>query len=234
MRGNYGEREFYTVASQLDQGRVSLDEVETKLDELLSVLFNQDGSLRSNDFHNYLYRLFDSGRGYYGWAGLRYFLYEYELSLSPRAKKVEWEDLLKSGKDRITIEHIYPQTETPEWAVAFNDIEPERRPHYGGSLGNLLLLSGSVNSSLQNVSFANKKTARYVGDRIVRDGYSNGSHSEIEIVERWKNWGPDEIRERGLKLLRFMEERWNFTFQSDDIKERLLFLWPEDEDDLQS
>ncbi len=95
MKSGYGQSEFYTAASHLDQGRIELDEIEHKLDELLSVLFNQDGSLRSNDFHNHLYRLFEAGRGYYGWSGLRYFLYEHELDLSPRAKKVEWEDLLK-------------------------------------------------------------------------------------------------------------------------------------------
>ncbi len=137
---------------------------------------------------------------------------------------------MKSERDRISIEHVYPQTETDDWATVFKDIEPERRHYYKGSLGNLLLLSGSINSSLQNDSFANKKKAKYNGDRKIRNGYSDGSHSEIEVSQQEK-WGPDEIRERGLKLLDFMERRWNFSFESDDAKEELLFLRLEEEDE---
>lgn len=232
MRSNYGESEVYTAASQLDQGKIDLDEIERRLDAMLSVFFNQDGSLRTNEFYNVLYRLFEAGRGYYGWSGLRYFLYEYELDLldQSRQKKVEWEDLLKPGRDRITIEHIYPQTETPDWATAFKDIQLERRPYYGGSLGNLLLLSGSINSSLQNDSFANKKHPRYdPRGRKIRNGYSDGSHSEIEISQN-ESWGPDEIHERGLKLLKFMERRWDFRFPSENVRESLLFLSSDDEE----
>lgn len=225
MKSNFGASQFYRAASDLDHGRIDLEELARSLDGKLSFTFNQDDSLRSNGFQNILHRGFESGSGYYLWSGLRYFLYEYERDLltQSRQKKVEWDDLLRPGRDRITIEHIYPQTETQEWASAFNDIEPKRRRYYNGSLGNLLLLSGSINSSLQNHSFANKKKAKYNGDKKVRNGYEDGSHSEIE-VSRLETWGPDEIRERGLKLLRFMERRWNFTFQSDDDREQLLFL----------
>ncbi len=231
MRSNFGASQFYTTASDLHHTRINLNDVADRLDEKLSFTFNQDGTLRSSGFHNLLHRRFESGDGYYGWSGLRYLLYEYELDLytQSRQKKVDWGDLLRPGRDRITIEHIYPQTETEVWASAFNDIEPERRRYYNGSLGNLLLLSGSINSSLQNDSFANKKKAKYNSEgKKVRNGYSDGSHSEIEIA-RLEKWGPDEICERGLKLLRFMERRWNFTFQSDDDREQLLFLNSDEE-----
>ncbi len=234
IRSDYGSSEFYTAASDLNHNRIDLNNIAHRLGVKLSFTFNQDGSLRSSDFHNFLYKMFESGSGYYGWSGLRYFLYEYELDLfaQSRQKKVEWDDLLRPGRDRITIEHIYPQTETEEWASAFNDIELERRRYYNGSLGNLLLLSGSINSSLQNDGFADKKKAKYNGDKKVRNGYSDGSHLEIEVSQMEK-WGPDEIRERGLKLLRFMETRWDFCFQSDDDREELLFLKSDEEYDRQ-
>jgi hypothetical protein len=96
-----------------------------------------------------------------------------------------------------------------------------------------LLLSGSINSSLQNDSFANKKKPKFNSQGIkVRNGYSDGSHSEIE-VSRLGKWGPDEIRERGLRLLRFMERRWDFSFQSDDDREELMFLRSDEEYDRQ-
>jgi len=231
---NYRASEFSRVANDLYKGSISLESFKERLNNGLSFTINEDGSFRSSNFEAILRGRFESGSGYYTWPGLRYFLYEYELDLLDRSrqKKVEWKDLLRPGGDRISIEHIYPQTETEEWALAFKDIEPERRHYYKGSLGNLLLLSGSINSSLQNDSFANKKKAKYNGDKKVRNGYSDGSHSEIE-VSRLEKWGPDEIRERGLRLLRFMEKRWDFSFQSDDDREELLFLRSDEEYDRQ-
>lgn len=232
---NYGASEFYRTASDFYNGKVSLENLKGNLNYRLRFTLDEDGSFRSSNFQAILHGRFESGSGYYTWPGLRYFLYEYELDLldQSRQKKVEWEDLLKPGSDRITIEHIYPQTETPEWAAAFSDIEPEKRRYYNGSLGNLLLLSGSINSSLQNDSFANKKQAQCNSEgKKIRNGYSDGSHSEIE-VSRLEKWGPDEIRERGLKLLRFMERRWDFSFQNDDDREELLFLRSDEDNEPQ-
>lgn len=42
--------------------------------------------LNSEQFHSALVTLFSGGDGYYRWSGLRYFLYEYELSLLSRQK----------------------------------------------------------------------------------------------------------------------------------------------------
>lgn len=86
----------------------------------------------------------------------------------------------------------------------------------------MLLLSGSINSSLQNDSFGNKKAAKYdeKGNKV-RNGYADGSHSEIEVSQSSK-WGPEEIHERGLRLLGFMERRWDLEINDHD-KQRLLF-----------
>ena len=48
-------------------------------------------------------------------------------------------------------------------------------------------------------------------------GYFNGSYSEIEVSEK-DEWTPDAIRERGRKMLEFMEERWAFKFSDWDIE----------------
>ena len=73
-----------------------------------------------------------------------------------------------------------------------------------GALGNLLPLSQSVNSALQNDSFEDKKHSKNTGRR----GYENGSHSEIE-VSKLQDWTAFEIYSRTEKLLVFMQERWN-------------------------
>lgn len=225
-RANYRSSEFYNAARALDQREITLNDISKKLDIGLSYTFNVDGSLRDIEFHNILRKKFENGLGYYGWSGLRYFLYEYELSLlsESRQKKIDWNDLLKSEKDKISIEHIYPQTETAEWANAFAEAPSENRRYYSATLGNLLLLSTSINSSLQNDSFNEKKTAKFnaAGEKI-RNGYSDGSHSEIEVSQE-NTWGPEQIERRGMKLLSFMEKRWCFRFKNDAQKRKILFL----------
>jgi uncharacterized protein with ParB-like and HNH nuclease domain len=225
-RANYGSSEFYNAARELDRGEVDLVAITKKLNAKLEYTLHEDGTLRTDDFYNLLFKKFKEGSGYYGWSGLRYFLYEYELDLLSESiqKKVDWNDLLKSERDRITIEHVFPQTETEEWAMSFVSVEPADRKFYSASLGNLLLLSSAINSSLQNDSFSEKKHARYDSSgKKIRNGYSDGSHSEIE-VSAFSSWGAEEIKSRGIKLLKFMETRWDFRFKNDTERERLLFL----------
>lgn len=225
-KANYGSSEFYNAARALDRREIDLVEITKQLDERLSYTFNEDGSFRIDDFHNVLFRKFKDGDGYYGWPALRYFLFEYERSLlaQSRQPKVDWSDLLKTEKDRISIEHIYPQTETDEWAECFASVEVDHRPYYSASLGNLLLLSMSINASLQNDSFADKKAVKLdSAGRKLRNGYSDGSHSEIE-VSQLASWGPDQIKSRGVQLLSFMEGQWDFHIRNDQERERLLFL----------
>ena len=223
---NYGSSEFYNLARSLDRNEATLQTIEAALKKRKSYTFNDDDTFISTDFYNILFNKFKSGSGYYGWSGIRYFMYEYELSLlsKSRQKKVDWSDLLKSKRDKISIEHIFPQTETPDWLKAFDGKEASERKYYAATLGNLLLLSMSINASLQNDDFGIKKKAKVnEGGEKIRNGYSDGTHSEIEVAE-CPEWGPSQIRERGLRLLRFMERRWGFRFKSDDEREQLLFL----------
>jgi uncharacterized protein with ParB-like and HNH nuclease domain len=225
-RANYRSSEFYNAARALDRGEIDFKEIERKLEHDLAYAFNEDGTLRIDEFYNLLFKKFKNGSGYYGWGGLRYFLYEYELSLFDAAvqQKVNWDDLLKTEKDKLSIEHIYPQTETSEWAKAFKGVSKKIRSAFGASLGNLLLLSAAINASLQNDSFNIKKNAKYgTAGQKLRHGYCDGSHSEIEVSQH-DEWGPEEIRERGVRLLRFMETRWEFSFLDDEQRERLLFI----------
>lgn len=225
-RATHGSSDFYNMARAVDRNEATPDTIVDKLHERLSYAFNDDGSFRTNSFYDALFKLFKEGSGYYGWSGLRYFLYEYELSLltGSRQKKVSWRDLLKPGKDRITIEHIFPQSPGSDWDDAFGHLSNRARSRYCGTLGNLLLLSQSINSSLQNDAFSSKKHPKFNEDGIkTRNGYSDGSHSEIEVAQL-DSWGPEEIHHRGLRLIDFLADRWNIRFANDQEKERLLFL----------
>lgn len=229
-RSNYRSSEFSNAVRAIDRGDMDLAELKERLLNQMSFTFADDGHFSNADFDLLLKRKFENGHGYYGWSGLRYFLYEYELGLlsSSRQKKVDWADLLKTPKDTISIEHIYPQTATEAWKPAFKGIPKREREAYLNSLGNLLLLASAINSSLQNDAFAEKKKPKCNHDGTkLRNGYADGSHSEIE-VSLCEDWGPDEIRERGVRLLRFMEKRWDIRFDDDQAREKLLFIGTRD------
>ena len=225
-RSNYGSSEFSNAVRAINRGDMDLADLKRRLRSWMSFTFTDEDYFTNDDFYLLLKKKFENGQGYYDWSGLRYFLYEYELELlsNSRQKKVDWADLLKTAKDKISIEHIYPQSETAAWESAFKGIRKKEREAYRNSLGNLLLLSLAINSSLQNDAFADKKKSRDNRDGSkLRNGYEDGSHSEIE-VSRCKDWGPDEIRERGIRLIRFMERRWDICFTDDQAREKMLFI----------
>ena len=175
-------------------------------------------------FRNHINELFSKNdrEGFYSWSGLRYFLYEYELYLQDNANtKVTWEDFNKRKKEE-TIEHIYPQSATDiYWKKRFGNLKPTEKRLYLNSLGNLLLLSRSKNSKLQNYDFDKKKCLQSKDGKDI--GYYNGSYSEIEVSKR-AEWTNKEIIGRGLSMLQFMEERWNFKFKDWGLeKEEILF-----------
>lgn len=166
-------------------------------------------------------RRFDSGEGFYGWRELRYFLYEYEYELSTcnNLQKVDWNLFSKVEKDKVTIEHILPQTPTKwYWRNQLRQYSENEVKLLSASLGNLLPLAQSINSSLQNDSFYDKKNPSSPGRR----GYVNGSHSEIEVALE-KDWTAQNILNRGLLLLGFMESRWGIKL-SDKQKMHILHI----------
>ena len=225
-RSNYRSSEFSNAVREIDRGDMDSAKLKERLRNRMSFTFTDEGQFKHDDFYLLLQKKFENGQGYYGWPGLRYFLYEYELELlsSSRQKKVDWVDLLKTPKDKISIEHVYPQSETVAWEPAFNGIRKQEREAYRNSLGNLLLLSSAINASLQNDAFADKKNPKFNRDGSkLRNGYADGSHSEIE-VSHCEDWGPNEIRERGIRLIKFMEKRWDIRFADDQAREAVLFI----------
>lgn len=113
--------------------------------------------------------------------------------------RADWEVFSKNQRDKVSIEHILPQTmEDPYWIEKFEAYDEKEKRNPCQSLGNLLLLAHSINASLQNISFPQKKNPRDGRRR----GYSHGSHSEIEVAA-YEDWTGEAILERGKKTTRF-------------------------------
>lgn len=214
---------FYNAAHVLFIGDGDLVYVEQTLKEN-EYLFNLKAF---QDFIDDKFRK-SNGQGFYDWKMLRYFLYEYELHLQQLVNgesKVTWEELEKR-KDELskTVEHIYPQTPTDgSWKKAVdqrlnnNKKKINRVLH---SIGNLVLLRSDKNISISNEPFEYKK--KYANAKGVLNGYFNGSYSELEVAE-YENWTIDEIHDRGVKMLKFIEDRWDINLEEEGFDiERIL------------
>lgn len=209
-QSTYKSSDYYRKTREVYMGNMSLSDVA----EDLTNTTNENTGDAVTVFVTKMNRQFISKDGFYSWRGLRYFLYEYEYSLASKYKldKLSWADLTKVVKDKVTVEHILPQTPTKlYWRNNFRQFNPEEIKTLSASLGNMLPLSQSINSKLQNDGFDDKKAR----------GYSNGCHCEVEISKE-DSWDAKHIYDRGMKLLSFMETRWDFKFEDTKQKEDLL------------
>jgi hypothetical protein len=219
---NYRNSEYYRLTKQLQNGDISINHVCDSLKTRIEYWQSPEGTFNYLGFKAYIDRQYRNGGGFYWWNGLHYFLYEYETEkvIQNGNQKIDWTLFVKSKKDKVSIEHIYPQTPDNEyWKNTFSNYSEEQKKYLTGSLGNLLPLSSSKNSSMQNDSFPDKKSP--IGKS--HKGYTDGSHSEIEVAA-YRNWNADAILERGFKLLEFMERRWNIKFLNNESKKDMLFL----------
>ncbi len=228
-RGDYRSSEFYNASRDLYYKDTDINTIVETLNERLKFTFNEDGTFKTAAFKDHISNKFKYGSkdGYYGWSAIRYFLYEYEYSLFEKSKaetkKIVWDEFIESKKrDHVSIEHILPQSPDDDcWEKEFGGYyrKEEQLNSLTHSLGNLLALSQPKNSSLQNYCYKAKRA-----DRDTVRGYFNGSYSEIRVAERYSDWTPTAIKERGLELLRFMEDRWDITLGDESNKIKLLNL----------
>ena len=204
---------FYNLAHQLYNWEVKLDEIIEQLEKIDYLSDNKVAN--ANWIISKSERNFKNYKWFYSWANLKYFLFEYERTLDSTTEKIFPKDFFKKDeKDHVSVEHIYPQTpDDNSWILPFETYTTIEKKYLTNSLWNLLPLSQSINSSLQNYPFKVKKERRY----------ADGSHNEIE-VSKYNQWTPQEILERWLKMVNFMEQRWDFKFESDYDRKKFLGL----------
>lgn len=216
-RSNTGDSEFFGMARELLKGQRTISSVINSINEWVDYYYDPDR------FYNYISEKYELGQqGFFKWDSLRYFLFEYDAWLIKRSKqysiKLSWNQLKTNSNDKVTIEHIFPQTPSNQyWQERFGRLNKEQITWITNSLGNLVPLSLAKNSSLQNDDFKDKKNN---GSGV---GYYNGSASENEIAQL-DEWLPESILLRGLELLQFMETRWRISLGDERFKAKLLHL----------
>lgn len=204
-RSNTSDTRFYRLANELFWNGIedNPDYISEAIEQQIDYWMDIDGFVKSME------EKYDRMDGFYDWSGIRYFLYEYEKELQGKNDvKVDWDVFEDNHKNKVSIEHIYPQTDTEAyWQDRFTGDDHRLLRH---SLGNLLLLSKSKNSEAQNDGYDKKKVL-----------YQHGSHSEIDIAVNYSEWTPAAIVKRGKELLHFMEVHWSISF-TDAQKQKLL------------
>jgi hypothetical protein len=217
FNATYRSSEYYRKARSLYLKQMDIDDLIYDINDTV----DQNIEYALPNFVTRIEKYFDEGYGFYDWNCIKYFLYEYEYKLARKNNldKISWELFSKTEKDKVTIEHILPQTPSKYyWRNQFRQFDEDEIVLLAAALGNLLPLSRSINSALQNDSFEDKKNSKKSGRR----GYQNGSHSEIEVAQE-KDWTAKKIYYRSKRLLEFMEERWQFHFSPEQM-EALIYV----------
>ncbi|KAF3984380.1 MAG: DUF262 domain-containing protein [Methylococcales symbiont of Hymedesmia sp. n. MRB-2018] len=204
-------QEFYSYPCKFNRD----NSIENFNDNLEKVIMNIDQKNKYFDgvqFIEQITNLFKQdkkdgkfGKGFYTWGGLNYLLYEYELYLQQKTKG-SVEKILWANINKESIEHILPQTPKGKWLDVINPLKTEKtRNKVIHSIGNLVLMSVSKNSTLSNKSFDKKKEI-----------LSNGSYSEIAI-SKYEIWDIERIKERGINILKFMRNRWKLNITEEQL-----------------
>ncbi|WP_440068180.1 DUF262 domain-containing protein [Tenacibaculum discolor] len=213
-RYHYGiySSSFIELATELSEKSISSDKVTQTISDFNNKIYNDPDNKKA------IIKTFKNN-GFYKWDGIRYFLFEYDMALYEKSKtereKLDWNTF--SGSDYKTVEHIYPQSARKDcWKKHFSKYTTKQRSIIRHSLGNLVPLSQPKNSSFQNKCFLDK-----VSNSENTVGFRFGSYSENEVTKH-QEWTPIQILERGIKLLDFMEKRWNLNIG--DVNDKINFL----------
>ena len=205
-----------SLAANYSNGKMTVTGITNKLEESTNKLISHE------EFIDNLVKQFKSG--FYKWDGIRYFLFEYNRSMQLKSKsndlKIDWREMNMRMSDFKTVEHIYPQSSRKNcWKNDFKGYSSYQKRKLKNSLGNLLPLSQPKNSSLSDKCFNDKKVN---GEDYI--GYTYGCYCEIEIANNYSSWTPNNILERGLKMLKFMEDRWRIKLGDEEDKIKILAL----------
>lgn len=206
---------FSEIVVKLNRGEMVITGVIEKLKKVYEQLISNIELSKS------VIRFYGKNGFYNRASWLRYFLYEYELSLMKKSKtnieKLNRWDLYERSYN--SIEHIYPEnSHCKYWLEMFNEFDGKQKNALKNSLGNFVLISSEKNGKLGNKPFPEKKANK---ENPV--GYKYGTYAEIEISEV-EDWNAEVILTRGLKLIAFLNERWGIKIGNGKKEDKKKFL----------
>ena len=211
-RSNAGQTRLFKFGHDLYHERL------TPSDALASIKRNLLWYAPTAAFHSELEVLDD----WYGWYGLKYFLYEYEEHLAKgKAVQLPWAQLVRSDK-KNSIEHILPQTpDDPYWTSRWQPDEIRAHLH---DIGNLSLTFD--NSSYGNKAFPKKKGS--AGDGAC---YANSNLFMERALAKHENWTKDECLQRRKQIVEWARTRWEVVAPTGQADSGATIANEEDDED---
>lgn len=191
-RADAGQADLFRIGNELYNNVIGFDEAMRQLRITLLAFCPDDR------FEQELRR---QGYEWYYWAGLRYFLYEYEEHLAAKkgaVPKISWEEVRRRERGD-TVEHILPQTPTDAyWFDRFNVAE---RRQYTHDLGNLCLTKD--NSSYGNKPFPDKRGTAGSGKPCYAESVFFAERELATLPE----WGMEQLLDRRRHLIEWALRR---------------------------
>lgn len=111
----------------------------------------------------------------------------------------------------ITIEHIMPQTLTPQWQIELGKKYEDIHSQYLHTIGNLTI--SGYNSELSNKDFADKKEI-----------YINSNISICRNICDYKKWNDESIKSRAKKLFDIAINIWALPEKYNTIKDNSITI----------
>ena len=109
FNASFCSSEYYRASRSLYLNEMTLEDLVSDIVETTDA--NIEYAIPN--FVTKIEKYFSNGGGFYYWNSIRYFLYEYETSLAQKNnidRIGSWEMFTKTEKDKVSIEHILPQT----------------------------------------------------------------------------------------------------------------------------
>lgn len=158
-------------------------------------ILKKSGKARFPNNHDFMDR-FITYELYNAKSSMRKYILE-RLENSDSKEKVAVEEQVADGT--LTIEHVMPQTLTPEWKEALGDSWELVHSKYLDTPGNLTLTA--YNSDYSNSPFEKKKN-------LPQKGFIYSKLSLNDYIKECEQWGEKEIIERANLLYKLAEKIW--------------------------
>ncbi len=109
--------------------------------------------------------------------------------------------------DKLSVEHILPQNpaEDSNWVKEGLGFTPEERAEWTHKIGNLVLITGSKDSSLGRLDYP-EKVEKYFKDRICVS--PNALHV---FFKEYKKWTPEELKKNHRNVLAMVYEHYSIV-----------------------
>ncbi len=198
-RSDSAATRLYRLAYGYYQGEISAEELGLML-RMLCQDYASDSRVRQS--------LLDTERNWYRWKALKFFLYEYEISLLHGNKPtIEYSYFLKERSEK-TIEHILPQAATSSlyWTRQFSDVLMKQLTN---ALGNLVLTRD--NGHYSNKDFPDKRGS--AGPGIAQAYcYAQAHLAQEQELAKLTDWTPQQVTDRQTRLADWALTRWDIDF----------------------